>query len=398
MSERDRKKTREEFKFWKDQPVTQVDEKVSADECGPIDRLKDPVKDVRQEPLGLPAGFEWSDMDVDDDVQMQAIYNLLHDNYVEDDDNMFRFDYSIPFLKWALKPPGYKREWHLGVRVSENKKLVGFITAIPATIKMYKKKAPMVEINFLCVLKKLRSKRLAPVLIREITRRVNVTNLWQAVYTAGVYLPTPVAQCRYYHRSLNPKKLIDVGFSHLKQNMTMARTAKLYRLPDKTKVPGIRKLTKEDIPKVFPIITKYLQNYDLAPVFNKEELAHWLTPIEGVVDSYVVEDPSTKKITDLVSFYTISSTIIGHKKFSSLKAAYSFYNVSTKTDMKSLMNDALILAKQNNFDVFNCLNIFENESFLKDLKFGVGDGTLSYYLYNWKCPQMEPPRVGLVLL
>jgi hypothetical protein len=36
---------------------------------------------------------------------------------------------------------------------------------------------PMVEINFLCVHKKLRSKRLAPVLIKEITRRVNLTNV-----------------------------------------------------------------------------------------------------------------------------------------------------------------------------------------------------------------------------
>jgi hypothetical protein len=31
-----------------------------------------------------------------------------------------------------------------------------------------------VEINFLCVHKKLRSKRLAPVLIKEVTRRVNL--------------------------------------------------------------------------------------------------------------------------------------------------------------------------------------------------------------------------------
>jgi hypothetical protein len=34
----------------------------------------------------------------------------------------------------------------------------------------------MVEINFLCVHKRLRSKRLAPVLIKEITRRVNLTS------------------------------------------------------------------------------------------------------------------------------------------------------------------------------------------------------------------------------
>ena len=32
--------------------------------------------------------------------QMKDIYTLLYENYVEDDDNMFRFDYSIPFLKW----------------------------------------------------------------------------------------------------------------------------------------------------------------------------------------------------------------------------------------------------------------------------------------------------------
>lgn len=54
----------------------------------------------------------------------------------------------------------------------------------------------MVEINFLCVHKKLRSKRMAPVLIREITRRVNLQGIFQAVYTAGVVLPKPVGTCR----------------------------------------------------------------------------------------------------------------------------------------------------------------------------------------------------------
>ena len=60
--------------------------------------------------------------------------------------------------------------------------------------------ASTVEVNFLCVHKKLRSKRLAPVLIKEITRRVNVCGIFQAAYTAGIVLPKPVACCRYYHR------------------------------------------------------------------------------------------------------------------------------------------------------------------------------------------------------
>lgn len=54
----------------------------------------------------------------------------------------------------------------------------------------------------------------------------------------------------------------------------------------------------------------------------------------------------------------------------------------------------------------------ENSTFLKELKFGyanklssrllttssIGDGNLQYYLYNWKCPDMPPSKLGLVLM
>lgn len=54
----------------------------------------------------------------------------------------------------------------------------------------------MTEINFLNVHKKLRSKRLAPVMIREITRRSHLHGIFQAVYTAGAILPKPVSTCQ----------------------------------------------------------------------------------------------------------------------------------------------------------------------------------------------------------
>lgn len=37
----------------------------------------------------------------------------------------------------------------------------------------------------------------------------------------------------------------------------------------------------------------------------------------------------------------------------------------------------------------------ENKTFLEKLKFGIGDGNLQYYLYNWKCPGMEPEKVSV---
>jgi glycylpeptide N-tetradecanoyltransferase len=53
-------------------------------------------------------------------------------------------------------PPGFLIDWHLGVRTTNNNKLVGFITAIPADIAVHGRHEKMVEINFLCVHKKIR--------------------------------------------------------------------------------------------------------------------------------------------------------------------------------------------------------------------------------------------------
>lgn len=365
---------------------------------GPIVPDK-PIEEIRQEPYAMPAGFEWSNVNVKDDAERLELYNLLANNYVEDDDALFRFDYSHEFLLWALTPPDYRDDFLFGVRSSSNQKLVAFISAIPTRIQVYEKETNVVEINFLCVHKKLRSKRLAPVLIKEVTRRVNLTGVFQAVYTAGTTLPVPVASCRYYHRSLNPKKLVRIGFSRLGSRMTMARMQKLYKLPDKAQVPGMRKMEVKDVEQVHTLLNNYLQQFSLKILFTKEEVEHWLVPREKVIDSFVVEQEQAngkKKITDFVSFYHLPSAILNHND--TLHAAYSFYNVSTTTPMVDLMKDALIEAKKTGSDVFNALNLMQNDDFLKTHKFGIGDGELQYYLYNWSCPEMPPDKVGIVLL
>lgn len=63
---------------------------------------------------------------------------------------------------------------------------------------------------------------------------MNLQDIWQAAYTAGVVLPKPVAVCRYWHRSLNPKKLIDVGFSALAVSIHAGQGC----VPLRTRLPG----------------------------------------------------------------------------------------------------------------------------------------------------------------
>ncbi|XP_064648041.1 glycylpeptide N-tetradecanoyltransferase 2-like [Lineus longissimus] len=384
---------RKRYEFWDTQPVPKLHEKITSNEEIEEDKPQD---EVRQEEYSLPREFVWDTLDLDNPLVLKELYTLLNENYVEDDDNMFRFDYSPDFLKWALQPPGWRKDWHCGVRVSKSLKLVGFISAVPAHIRIYDRAKKMVEINFLCVHKKLRSKRVAPVLIREITRRVNCQGLFQAVYTAGVVLPKPVATCRYWHRSLNPKKLIEVKFSHLSRNMTMQRTVRFYKLPDNTKTPGFRKLTLADVNECHKLLGNYLsEKCSLSTVISEEDFKYWFMPREGIIDTFVVENDGV--VTDFVSFYTLPSTVMHHKVHKTLKAAYSFYNVSTKTPWVDLMQDALTMARNMGFDVFNALDLMENMEFLEKLRFGIGDGNLQYYLYNWRCPTMKPNQVGLVL-
>jgi len=384
-------------KFWDSMPMPAFDsESPEVVESGPLEEKT--LADVRKMPLKLPAGYEWYEFDLTEEKDANDVYELLRDHYVEDDENLFRFNYAMEFLRWALLAPGYKRCWHLALRGKAKKKLLACITAIPADVNVYKKTVPMVEINFLCVHKKLRAKRLAPVLIKEITRRVNVEERWQAVYTAGIVIPRPVARNRYWHRSLNPKKLVEIGFSSLPKRYTMNRLIRSNKVPDEPTIPGFRQLEEKDVAACHKLLVDYLKKFDLFIEFTEDEFRHWMFPRDGVVYTFVVEDPETKAITDLCSFYCLPSSVLGNEKYKELKAAYSFYNVATKADLKELIRNALIMACKEGFDVFNALDVMENKQFLQDLKFGIGSGHLQYYLFNWKCPLIQPQKVGIVLL
>jgi len=281
------------------------------------------------------------------------------------------------------------------------KKLVAFISGVPIDLRVREKVLKASEINFLCVHRKLRSKRLAPVLIKEITRRCYVVGVYQAVYTAGIVLPTPVSTCRYFHRSLNWKKLYDIGFSPLPKNSKVEYQIRRYQLPDYTAIKGLRPMELKDVETVLDLLRRYLARFDMAPEFTKEEVEHWLlhkndSSDAQVIWSYVVEDPLTKKITDFFSFYALESSVIHHAKHDMIHAAYLYYYATEialqpnfeksalKTRLNALMNDALILAKKHKFDVFNCVSIMDNSLFVEEQKFGGGDGQLHYYLYNYK--------------
>merc|ERR1719331_2649142 len=122
----------------------------------------------------------------------------------------------------------------------------------------------------------------------------------------------------------------------------------------------MRPMNAKDMPRVFELVTHYLRKFSLHPEFEMDELAHWILPRENVVYSYVREN-GNGEVSDVCSFYNLPSSILGHPKHNHLKAAYSYWNVATTVPFHELMYDALIYAKKYDFDVFNALNVMEND-------------------------------------
>lgn len=47
------------------------------------------------------------------------------------------------------------------------------------------------------------------------------------------------------------------------------------------------------IAQVAELLRSHLAQFELAPEFTEDEVLHYLLPVEGVIDAYVVEGPGT---------------------------------------------------------------------------------------------------------
>ncbi|PSR94117.1 hypothetical protein PHLCEN_2v4545 [Hermanssonia centrifuga] len=181
--------------------------------------------------------------------------------------------------------------------------------------------------------------------------------------------------------------------------MTLARMIRLNKVAERPHLEkqGLREMEEKDIPQVAKLYATYMKRFGMAIEMTHDEVRHhfhsglgegprgkdsWKVPREGqVVWTYVVENPQTHKITDFFSFYSLPSTIMKIPKYNILNAAYLYYYATDvafeegadedgrlKKRLQELINDALVIADQCKFDVFNGLSLMDNMQFISDLK------------------------------
>ena len=282
--------------------------------------------------LSLPEGFIWRDIDISDNNTLDALHRFLLNNYVEGCD--MRFQYGKDLLTLALTPPGYKTQWY--VAVFSGNVMVGFIAAIPILISIDSHHQQSAAINFLCVHKKLRNHRLAPVLIKELTRRINSEGVYTAIYTRAITantFPTTsmsmtntsilghMATKQYWHRPINIKKLVNSGIiniSEFGQYVTLSRAIKLYAIKDTIQ---LHKITPNDYQSAHELLSDHLKKFRMFNVFTINDFIHWFGEN---THTYVIRDNTT---TDFVSFYVLPSKVLTNNEI--INTAYLHHCVAT---------------------------------------------------------------------
>lgn len=153
-------------------------------------------------------------------------------------------------------------------------------------------------------------------------------------------------------------------------------------------------MCEEDVQPVLRLMQAHLNIYKFSISLSPEDVRHWLLPREGLVYSYVNVG---ERVTDFFSFYSLSTKALSIPS-RAINTAYLFYYASDSGEAAALIKRAIHVANCFDFDVFNCLNIMQNESFIHELRFEQGDGILRYYLFNWRTAPMHPRELGLVML
>lgn len=74
----------------------------------------------------------------------------------------------------------------------------------------------------------------------------------------------------------------------------MEADAKKYAVGHSVKLEGLREIEKKDVDEVCNLWAKYGSRFELAPQFDREDVEHWLLPMDErnenrVLWSYVVE-------------------------------------------------------------------------------------------------------------
>jgi glycylpeptide N-tetradecanoyltransferase len=307
-----------------------------------------------------------------DYTNSDVISAFLSENYVEDDNNRFRYNYSNDFIYWYLST--YTT---INIGIKQDNELIGFICGRVNDLMLNATIIKAAEINFLCIKKTVRNNKLCPLLIKEITKRFNEIGIYEAIYTNETLYKNPLTKkTEYYVRFLDIKTSVDIGY--------IISKATINEIENKLMLPklktGSKRLVKLDnhnyIDKCFELYNKYFNKFKCYEVFTKDLFIK--TFINEHINTFVLIE--NENVLDFISYYTIDVNVL--QKNIICKDAYIYYYTNTNNSYHKMLL-MLLHTISSSIISFICLDIMDNDKdTLESLGFINKSTNFNYYLFN----------------
>lgn len=386
-------------KFWFKQPIMAMNEIVSKDESinKPLNQLS-----ISDTPTKLPPDFEWLNLNLSNKEHLERLLILLNSYYTSS--NQFSQIHTEEFMKWYYDEKSV--QVHLCVKSSKHNLFVGYICGKVVKAQVNRLVSDFIEVRLLCVHQQLRNKKLAPCLMTELTRQFNLLGYDKAFYSTNVYINKPLISSKYHLRPINVDKLLNTGFLKIdtkNTNITVDNIKQANEIIVENKAKNFVKMRSHHIEMAYNLFNMYIDKYNYHPIYTLEEFTH-LFYNNKFVKSYVFTEKDNEDdadedeyVVDFVSYYVTEIEVLkGDCINKVIKKANLFYYTSLDKTPYSILKNILIVAKEDNVDVFSALNIMEHGEILKELNFEEFGHELHYYLYNWRVRTLGNNQIGMV--
>ncbi len=374
--------------FWDQQPMPNKfnEAPTSAVELEMIDNRI--AENVSPDPVPLDdeLGLEWCDA-AWRDATLQSICESVFDlSKTGEPEETTSFSPDTSFLMWSMSPPGMRREWLAGIRQRESGLLVGFICGLPMSAFIGGAVVEKVmEIKNLYVHPAWRGKRLTPILISEISRRVRLHNYCVALYTSSVTITRPLCKARFYQRPLNMAKLSAVRFKEASRGQTLPRLhgryARAAPLPQ-----GWKKMEERHTERAWRLLQSHLAQFTVHEVMTLERFRYWFVNAHPSVHAYVVESEGGDEIECFCAWHVMEAHLASNSGLptvvSGAFAHYSTVAQKCSRDLGSVMSYQVSQLLHDEVDVLMTLDIGGNEEALLDFEESRAEVTAEYLLYH----------------
>lgn len=365
-----------ESRYWSSKSTKRLDDEKSC-EKGQIRPLK--VSSVKNKEGKPPPGLEWKSFDVENDEDLEILFQFLRREYNATTDRQeadrpsgsgeggnevtelaeqTSIFFSKEYIKWILSAPRSRPEFHLGL-VTANPldspgELVAFISTVPATMSIDGEHLESGEIGFLCIDRRYRSMRLTPVLSEEIIRRLIRNSYFQGIFQSKDVLYGRLTQVGCYSRPL--------------------------LLPDgRSERSDLVRVNQSNIEKVRTFVNQEMRKYSVSKFFSPEDFKHNFLPRKDIVESFFMTRGS--RVTDFCSFHL-------NKLEGTDKTVVCMTYALSMFDYTRLMRESL--AATSKFAVaMMCYGIGGVIDTLEKFEFKECE-TMNFHLYNWKYPLTDP--------